>query len=109
MDGTIEQIATHGQTTTPDFRLTELDGDSLPLNTSYDALVDGTKGDVELKRVDITLGKSQLQARGIVEGTKGIKGKRVVVNVDSSSATDLGELLPLREQGASAAGRGHAR
>ena len=33
-----------------------------------------------------------MTARGIVEGTKGIKGKRVVVNVTSNSA-NLGELL----------------
>ncbi len=94
MDGTLDQIATRGETHTPDFRLTELDGASLPLNTSYEALVDGTKGDVELKRVDVQLGKSRLQATGIVEGTKGIKGKRIVVNVKSSSS-DLGELLRL--------------
>ena len=92
MDGTIERIATKGQTKTPDFRLTELDGVSLPIQTSYDAIVDGTKGDVELKRVDVTLGQSTFLARGVVEGTKGIKGKRVVVNVKSKSA-HLGELL----------------
>jgi hypothetical protein len=94
MSGTLDQIATKGETHTPDFRLTELDGASLPLNTSYDALVDGTKGDVELKRVDVQLGKSKLVATGVVEGTKGVKGKRVVVNVKSSS-TDLGEMLRL--------------
>jgi hypothetical protein len=92
MSGTIERIATSGETRTPDFRLTELNGVSLPLQTSYDALVDGTKGDVELTRVDVTLGRSKLRARGLVEGTKGVKGKRVVVNV-TSSAADLGELL----------------
>lgn len=92
MAGTIEQISTKGQTKTPDFRLTELDGTSLPLSTAYDAVVDGTKGDVELKRVDVTLGQSQFDIRGLVEGTKGVKGKRVVVNVKSSSAS-LGELL----------------
>jgi hypothetical protein len=92
MAGTIEQISTTGQTKTPDFRLTELDGVSLPLQTAYDAVVDGTKGDVELKRVDVTLGQSKFTARGVVEGTKGIKGKRVVVNVKSSNAS-LGELL----------------
>ena len=62
-------------------------------------MVDGTKGDVELKRVDVTLGKSKFDARGVVEGTKGIKGKRVVVNVKSSSA-NLGELLRLVSKGA---------
>jgi hypothetical protein len=92
MAGTIEQISTTGQTKTPDFRLTELDGASLPLQTAYDAVVDGTKGDVELKRVDVMLGKSKFNVRGLVEGTKGIKGKRVVVNVTSNGA-NLGELL----------------
>jgi hypothetical protein len=94
MSGTIEQISTKGQTKTPDFRLTELDGTTLPLQTAYDAVVDGTRGDVELKHVDVTLGKSRFDARGVVEGTKGVKGKRVVVNVKSGSA-NLGELLRL--------------
>jgi hypothetical protein len=92
MDGTIEQIRTTGQTRTDNFGLTELDGTTLPLSTSYEALVDGTKGDVELRRVDVHLGKSEFIARGVVEGTKGIKGKRVVLNVKSQNA-NLGELL----------------
>jgi hypothetical protein len=94
MDGTLDQISTRGETHTPDFRLTELDGASLPLNTSFEALVDGTKGDVELKRVDVQIGKSKMVATGLVEGTKGIKGKRVVVNLKSAS-TNLGEMLRL--------------
>jgi hypothetical protein len=92
MSGTIEQIATTGTTHTPDFRLTELKGDALPLATTYDAVVDGTKGDVELNSVDVTLGSSTFNARGVVEGTRGTKGKRVVVNVKSNSAS-LSELL----------------
>ena len=98
MDGTLDKIRTSGESHTPNFRLTELDGISLPLNTSYEAIVDGTAGDVELKRVDVTLGSSQLQARGIVEGTKGVDGKRVVVNVKSNNA-NLGELLRLVSKG----------
>jgi hypothetical protein len=47
---------------------------------------------VELHRVDVHLGKSEFAVKGVVEGTKGIKGKRVVVNVKSSNA-NLGELL----------------
>ena len=92
MSGTIEQIATTGHTQTPDFRLTELHGDSLPLETTYDAVVDGTRGDVELNSVAVKLGRSTFNARGVVEGTHGIKGKRVAVNVRSNSA-DLSELL----------------
>lgn len=94
MNGTLDQISTRGETHTPDFRLTELDGVSLPLDTSFEALVDGTKGNVELKRVDVKIGKSKMVATGLVEGTKGIKGKRVVVNLKSTS-TNLGEMLRL--------------
>jgi hypothetical protein len=94
MNGVLEQISTRGETRTPDFRLTALDGGSLPLTTTYDAVVDGTKGDVELKRVDIMLGSSPLQARGVIEGTHGLKGKRVVLNI-KSTAVNLAELLKL--------------
>ncbi len=94
MDGVLEQLSTHGETRTENFRLTELDGHSLPLTTSYDALVDGTKGDVELTRVDITLGKSRLNAKGVIQGTKGLKGKRIVLNVKSHSV-DLAEFFKL--------------
>lgn len=99
MSGTIERIATSGQTRTDKFRMTELDGDALPLTTAYDALVDGTKGDVELHRVDVHLGKSEFMTKGVVEGTKGVKGKRVVLNVKSSNA-NLGELLRFVSKGA---------
>jgi hypothetical protein len=94
MSGVLQQIATTGETRTPDFKLTALDGASLPLTTTYDAVVDGTKGDVELKRVDIVLGTSPLHARGVIEGTRGLKGKRVVLNV-TAKAAKLGELLQL--------------
>jgi hypothetical protein len=99
MEGTIEQISTTGQTRTEKFRLTELNGDALPLTTAYEALVDGTKGDVELNRVDVLLGRSEFVAQGVIEGTKGVKGKRIVLNVRSSGA-NLGELLRFVSKGA---------
>lgn len=94
MEGILEQLKTRGETRTENFRLTELTGHGLPVTTSYEALVDGTKGNVELQRVDITLGKSRLHAKGVVEGTKGVKGKRIVLNV-KSNALDLAEFLKL--------------
>lgn len=94
MSGVLEQISTRGETRTPDFKLTALDGAGLALTTTYDAVVDGTNGDVELKRVDIMLGKSPLHARGKIEGTKGLKGKRVVLNI-TAKAVNLAELLQL--------------
>lgn len=107
MTGTIDEISTHGETHTPDFRLTELDGISLPLDASYAALVDGTKGDVELRGVDVTLGRSKFHARGLVEGTRGVRGKHVVVNITSAGA-DLGELLRLVSKAAAPPAQGNA-
>lgn len=105
MGGILEQIATRGETRTPDFKLTRLDGSSLPLNTTYEAVVDGTKGDVELTRVDVMLGSSPLHAKGVVEGTEGLKGKRVVLNIKSSSV-NLAELLHLASKSEPAMARG---
>jgi hypothetical protein len=105
MSGTIEQIGTTGETRVENFRLTELDGSTLPLHTSYEATVDGTKGNVELHRVDMQLGRSTLHANGVIEGTKGLKGKRVVVNVKSQNA-DLGELLRFVSKAAEPPARG---
>jgi hypothetical protein len=92
MEGVLDRIGTRGETFTERFRVPRLRAGSLPLKTRYEAVVDGTKGDVELTRVDIELGKSQLLARGVVEGTKGITGKRVTLNV-TSKAVDLADLL----------------
>ena len=85
-DGTIERVSTSGTTQTPDFSIPKLKAAPLPLTTSYDAFVDGTNGDVELTRVDVRLGKSDLRATGNIVGTKGVKGKRVYLNVKSGNA-----------------------
>ena len=108
MQGTIDRISTTGQTRTEKFRLTEINGDPLPLTTAYEAIVDGTKGDVELQRVDVHLGRSEFIAKGVVEGTKGVKGKRTVLNVKSSNA-NLGELLRFASKGAEPPAYGRLR
>lgn len=92
MGGVLEVITTRGETATERFRIPRLRAGSLPLQTKYEALVDGTKGDVELTSVEIGLGRSTLHAQGVVVGTKGISGKRVTLKV-TSDAIDLAELL----------------
>ncbi|MGH9383526.1 MAG: AsmA-like C-terminal region-containing protein [Vicinamibacterales bacterium] len=84
--GTIERVVTSGDTQTPDFRIPTLNAVAMPLSTSYDALVDGANGDVELTRVDVRLGASKLQATGNIVGTKGVKGKRVLLRLKSQDA-----------------------
>ncbi|MGB6193659.1 MAG: AsmA-like C-terminal region-containing protein [Terracidiphilus sp.] len=63
--GTLRNITVDGVTDTPDFRLTTSDK-TLPLRTSYHALVDGTDGDTYLEPVDAMLGSSHIIARGQV-------------------------------------------
>jgi hypothetical protein len=53
MDGVFDRITTHGETTTERFRIPRLNAGSLLLKTRYEAVVDGTKGDVELTGVEI--------------------------------------------------------
>lgn len=86
MEGTIGRITTTGTTTTPDFSIPKLKAAALPLSTSYQASVDGTNGDVELERVEAKLAESHFLAKGSIVGTKGIKGKHVVLDVTSEDA-----------------------
>jgi hypothetical protein len=58
----------------------------LPLKTTFQAVVDGTNGDVTLDPVEATLASSTFVARGDVIGMKGVKGKRVVLEVTSTAA-----------------------
>jgi hypothetical protein len=85
-DGTIDRIAVSGTTETPDFRIPKLKAAALPLSTTFQAVVDGTNGDVTLDPVEATLASSTFIARGDVIGTKGVKGKRVLLEVTSENA-----------------------
>lgn len=85
-DGTIDHIATSGKTETPDFRIPKLKAAALPLITTFKAIVDGTNGDVHLDPVDARLASSRFIARGAVTGTKGVKGKRVTLDITSDDA-----------------------
>jgi hypothetical protein len=79
-NGVLEQILVHGETTTPDFALTT-GGAAIPLNTRFDACVDGSDGDTYLDRVNATLGSTPIDARGRIEGTVGVHGRTVALEV----------------------------
>lgn len=84
--GPIDRIAVSGTTETPDFAIPKLKASALPLSTTFRAVVDGTNGDVQLESVDSRLADSRFLASGFVVGTKGIKGKRVLLDVTSDAA-----------------------
>jgi hypothetical protein len=63
--GILRQLTADGQTTTPDFRLTDF-GQPLPLTTTFHARIDATNGDTILDPVDATLGHSHFTLHGQV-------------------------------------------
>jgi hypothetical protein len=84
-DGVLDTIQVDGQTDTPDFMVT-LSGNPVHLTTQFHAIVDGTSGDTQLQPVNFQFGTSSLTAQGGVEGTKGVKGKTVSLDVTTLNA-----------------------
>jgi hypothetical protein len=77
--GRLERIEVKGTTTTPDFSV-DLGGMPTPLQTEFQAVVDGTNGNTYLKHVNATLQETKIEASGAVEAHPGVKGR--TVNLD---------------------------
>jgi len=80
--GVLERIIVDGETTTPDFTIS-VGGHPFPLNTKYEAIVDGTNGDTYLERIDASFLNSALVAKGaVVDAPKGVHGRTVSLDID---------------------------
>ncbi|HEX3375722.1 MAG TPA: hypothetical protein VHS29_02605 [Candidatus Acidoferrales bacterium] len=95
--GVLDQIQVDGTTDTPDFRVT-LAGHPVHLTTSFHAEVDGMNGDTYLEPVKAHFEQTDLLAQGKVEGTAGVKGKTITLELTATHARieDL-LLLALKE------------
>jgi hypothetical protein len=71
--GTLNKIAVHGITDTPNFRIAS-SGHPVPLHTEFHAVVDGTCGDTYLKPVKASFLHTSLVASGSVVRLKGPHG-----------------------------------
>jgi AsmA-like C-terminal region len=78
--GQLDRIDVSGETRTPDF-FVKVSGNPLPLNTTFEAVVDGTDGDTYLNAVAGTLLNTSMDVRGAVVGAEGRKGKTVQLHV----------------------------
>lgn len=92
-DGSIERINVSGETTTPDF-MVAVGGHPFRLDTSYDAIVDGTNGDTTLNRVEGRFLKSSFVAAGAIIDTPGVAGRRLTLDVTFPDAR-LEDVLPI--------------
>jgi len=59
---------------------------ALSLETTFDAVIDGTSGDVFLTTVDARLGASTFTTSGAIVGVEGVSGKRVTLDVQGDGA-----------------------
>jgi len=100
--GVLRNLEVDGQTQTPDFRLTHC-GTAMPLETTFQATVDGTNGDTWLHPVRATLGQSHFTAEGeiigippetLANGTTRPGGHRIALNVKIRPATNGGFFAP---------------
>jgi hypothetical protein len=83
--GRLETIDVNGETETPDF-MVNISGHKVPLRTKYHAIVDGTNGDTTLERIDASFLNTSLVAKGGVYDVKGVKGRRVSLDITMEPA-----------------------
>ncbi len=88
--GQLDRIGVTGETHTPDFRV-NVSSNPVPLETRFDAIVDGTDGDTYLNAVSASFLNTSLTARGAIVGAEGIKGRTVKlhVKIDSGRIEDV--------------------
>jgi hypothetical protein len=88
--GQLDRIDVAGETRTPDFFL-KVSGNPVPLQTTFEAVVDGTDGDTYLNAVSAGFLGTALTAKGAIVGAEGVKGRTVKVHVkiDDGRIEDL--------------------
>lgn len=95
--GELERIAVKGETHVPDFHV-DISGQPVALDTTFEAVVDGTDGDTYLNMVNARFLQTALTAKGAVTGTKGVKGRRVKLTVQVKEGR-IEDLLRLAMKG----------
>ena len=83
--GVLDYIQVRGKTETPNFELS-VSRHPMPLNTQFDAIVDGMNGNTILNTIDVQLFNSQLIAKGEVAKGPRQPGRAVTLNVVADAA-----------------------
>jgi hypothetical protein len=84
--GPLNYLSVQGHTETPNFAL-NIAGHPESLNTDYDAIVDGTNGNVILNNVLAKLRNSILQVKGeVVDMKPGVRGRTIKLDAVSKDA-----------------------
>ena len=91
--GTLAQVETHGSVDIPDFKVRRAERSS-PIESRFDSFVNTLNGDVRLD-VETRIVKTNVLARGSVEGTRGRHGKvtSLDLNVSDGRIQDIFRLF----------------
>jgi hypothetical protein len=84
-EGVLAAIGVTGTASMPDFAV-ETGGHPMPLETTFEARVDGTNGNTYLDRVSARLADSPIEASGEIAGTPDTEGKTIRLDVSSDDA-----------------------
>ncbi len=80
--GTLAHIGVRGSTATPDFEVTS-SRHRVPLESQFDAFVNGENGDVALQQVKSAFRKTTVISSGSVAGTPQNQGKTAIIDIES--------------------------
>jgi hypothetical protein len=89
-DGTLDRIAVDGETETPDF-MVNISHHTVPLRTTYRAIVDATNGNTTLAPVNAVVLNTPIVAQGGVYEIEGVDGRevRLDVTIDGGRLEDV--------------------
>lgn len=96
-EGTLDTIRAKGQASVPDFRLKKV-GNSVPLITQFEVLVDGTNGNTILQPVSASLGTTKFTTGGGIIKHEGDLRRAISLDVLMPRG-DLRDLLRLAMKG----------
>ncbi len=83
--GSLGSIGVHGNLRIPDLSASS-GRHSVDLKAAYQAVVNGTNGDITLDRVDSEFLNTRVAWRGRIEGKPGVPGKTATVEISSADA-----------------------
>jgi len=92
-DGRLGQIEVNGDTETPAF-VVKTEGHPFPLKSHFQAQVDGTNGDVKLKRVSILLQDTPIEVQGGIIGKPSVPGKTTTLDLIANRGSVQDVLRP---------------
>ncbi len=97
--GTLERLATSGIASSNQVGVTRGATGRLPMTSTFEAVFDGTSGDLFLSKLTTTIGASAFQTAGSITRRRGVRGRHVHLTVATPDPVDVGDLMRLLVDG----------